>query len=248
MLITDREIDELDSHLNACWGDPWSAHGFQQDSCLNFLGENPHLLLPMGFQEARVWRESPESAATLVERFRLSAGFPGATVRRAAYRHADGHWYLVGEIGWPDQPDSEALRGLPQIRFWGEGGQEDRGILIDEVLNTLRGIEARRLTVESLIILPHLTSLVQFDRSIELAQSSRQLLKDIQAAKRSLGDLSPNDLEDVVAELMRARGHQVEQTKRTRDGGRDLIVTGEFFPGVRTQMAVEVTSMKVVGI
>lgn len=58
---------------------------------------------------------------------------------------------------------------------------------------------------------------------IEAAVDFQKLLNEISAAKLSLLHLSPRQFEELVAEIWDRFGYQVELTKRTRDGGRDIV-------------------------
>nr|WP_067053990.1 restriction endonuclease [Mucilaginibacter sp. L294] len=59
----------------------------------------------------------------------------------------------------------------------------------------------------------------------------KRIIKDIYKKNQGIYTLNPNDFEDMIAELLRFQQFEVEMTKRTRDGGYDLIAVkniGEF--------------------
>ena len=63
-----------------------------------------------------------------------------------------------------------------------------------------------------------------------------------------MADLTWRQLEELVAELLRSRGMEISLTKRSHDGGRDVVARGELIPGEPTVLAVEVKKKPVVGI
>jgi HJR/Mrr/RecB family endonuclease len=50
------------------------------------------------------------------------------------------------------------------------------------------------------------------------------LLKKVQQRPELMFDISPRQFEEFIAELMSKRGYEVDLTKATRDGGKDLII------------------------
>ncbi len=59
----------------------------------------------------------------------------------------------------------------------------------------------------------------------------KRIIKDIYHNNHQLYTMQPNDFEDMIAELLRFQQFEVEMTKRTRDGGYDLIAVkniGDF--------------------
>jgi restriction system protein len=61
---------------------------------------------------------------------------------------------------------------------------------------------------------------------VEESGRVKQIITDIFQDDKALLRLEPRDFEEVVAELLRSQGFTVELTKRTRDGGYDLIAIG----------------------
>jgi hypothetical protein len=58
---------------------------------------------------------------------------------------------------------------------------------------------------------------------IQTAADFQRWLNEISAEKLNLLHLSPRQFEELIAEIWDRFGYQVELTKRTRDGGRDII-------------------------
>lgn len=59
--------------------------------------------------------------------------------------------------------------------------------------------------------------LLEFCRSIE------DLISELKSSPELTRELTPTEFEQVVTELFRAKGFKVDLTKRTRDGGKDII-------------------------
>jgi HJR/Mrr/RecB family endonuclease len=59
----------------------------------------------------------------------------------------------------------------------------------------------------------------------------KRIITDIYQDNKKIYTIQPNDFEDMIAELLRSQQFEVELTKRTRDGGYDLIAVkslGDF--------------------
>jgi hypothetical protein len=74
------------------------------------------------------------------------------------------------------------------------------------------------------------------------------LLHDLVDQRVSLRNIHWRQLEELVAELLTRIGLKVILTKKSHDGGRDIIATGELIPGEPTKLAVEVKHKDVVGV
>ena len=66
--------------------------------------------------------------------------------------------------------------------------------------------------------------------------------------KTTLQELSWRTLEEIVAELLRARGMQIHVTAKSHDDGRDIIARGELISGEPAVIAVEVKQKPIVGL
>lgn len=73
----------------------------------------------------------------------------------------------------------------------------------------------------------------------ELYESVSELVVALQAEPALLTDLDPRQLEEVTAEIFRDKGFEVELTKRTRDGGKDVIAFHKDQLGIRTKYIIE---------
>lgn len=74
-----------------------------------------------------------------------------------------------------------------------------------------------------------------------LARGARGLLAAIRSETKALSDISWQQLEEIVAEVLRAQGLEIHVVKERPQGGRDIIARGELLPGQEPlTMAVEV--------
>jgi len=64
--------------------------------------------------------------------------------------------------------------------------------------------------------------------SVTSAESDRlkRIIAGIYHEEKTRLSVEPNDFEQIIAELLRHKGYQVELTKRTRDGGFDILAIG----------------------
>lgn len=69
--------------------------------------------------------------------------------------------------------------------------------------------------------------------------TAAEIIREIQADKDLLRDITSRQFEEVVAELFRDKGYQVELTKRTRDGGKDIIAISKDDFGIRLKYFIE---------
>lgn len=70
-------------------------------------------------------------------------------------------------------------------------------------------------------------------------ESIPELVSALKSSPYLLRDLSPREFEEVVAEVFRAKGFVVDLTKRTRDGGKDIIALHTDELGIRSKYFIE---------
>ncbi|HDZ3742219.1 restriction endonuclease [Vibrio cholerae] len=73
----------------------------------------------------------------------------------------------------------------------------------------------------------------------ELYDSISELVVALKAEPALLTELEPHQFEEVTAEIFRDKGFEVELTKRTRDGGKDVIAFHKDQLGIRTKYIIE---------
>lgn len=84
--------------------------------------------------------------------------------------------------------------------------------------------------------LPELYEAHEFDLAYATAS---EIIQQIQVSPNILRNVSPRQFEEIVAELFRAKGYDVELTKRTRDGGKDIIAVSTDHFGIKLKYFIE---------
>jgi len=75
--------------------------------------------------------------------------------------------------------------------------------------------------------------LLYYPEIIPVALDFRRVLVDTVAKPQRLFDLSPRQFEELVADIWKRFGYVTELTRRTRDGGRDVIAIKEAEANLR---------------
>lgn len=73
----------------------------------------------------------------------------------------------------------------------------------------------------------------------ELYKTISELVTSLKSDPELLSELNPRQFEEVTAEIFRAKGFEVELTKRTRDGGKDVIALHRDKLGIKTKYLIE---------
>jgi restriction system protein len=73
----------------------------------------------------------------------------------------------------------------------------------------------------------------------DLYESIPELVLALKSTPELLSELDPRQFEEVTAEIFRAKGFEVELTKRTRDGGKDVIALHKDKLGFKTKYLIE---------
>ena len=72
-----------------------------------------------------------------------------------------------------------------------------------------------------------------------LHESVSELITALKASPYLLGELDSRQFEEIVAEVFRSKGYQVDLTKRTRDGGKDIIAIHTDSLGIKNKYFIE---------
>lgn len=70
-------------------------------------------------------------------------------------------------------------------------------------------------------------------------ESIPELIIALKSSPDLIRDITPREFEEVVAEIFRAKGFEVELTKRTRDGGKDIIAIHTDALGIKNKYFIE---------
>lgn len=72
-----------------------------------------------------------------------------------------------------------------------------------------------------------------------LHESIVELITALKADDQLLGEITPRQFEEIVAEVFKSKGYEVDLTKRTRDGGKDIIAIHTDSLGIRNKYFIE---------
>jgi hypothetical protein len=220
-----------------------AAEGFhyhERGVAATFIAERPYLLASLGFANALSVPAHGEAWRDYLSRW--FPELPPVEKRREVLvdhvRHG-GRWGLAGVIGDNNaHPDLEL--SLQLVDGSGRAMVIPTWPWLASLFQASEGFDADAHTVawadgEPVRWMEDTTAWVA-------AVSARALIERLYQGEMSLADLTPSEFEDVVSEVITAFDLAVRRTARTGDGGRDLVITGELLPGVKTTMVVEVTT------
>lgn len=217
-----------------------------------YLYSNPHLLIPLGFDEIRIERTQAEQLASAFNKEMKKHGWTS---------EVDASFRL------PNHESFEVMLGLHCRQL--SSGIWYQGVALDLTENSLQfrsTVQGASLKVSlreivaccrtalqgdsypSVLLLPNLWHSPSTTPSIQIADATRDIVMALSQGYMTLQDLTWRQLEELVAELLRSRGLEVKVTPRSGDGGRDIIARGELIPGETVLLAVEVKHRPVVKV
>jgi HJR/Mrr/RecB family endonuclease len=74
---------------------------------------------------------------------------------------------------------------------------------------------------------------------LEFYESIKELITALKSSPDLMREITPREFEEVVTELFRAKGFEVDLTQRTSDGGKDIIAIHTDSLGIRSQYFIE---------
>ena len=255
MLVTSDDMKDVERLSRECS----SLASTEQASAMmwEFFHRRLHLLLACGYDELRyspqpvlpraapdrrrrVSQKKPRKQESPVLLIHTSPDSPG---KWGAVRDStSGAWYYVAHAARPTQsrrtepgialiPIDIVEKPLP-ISF----------VPLEAIVHACHSAKHDR----GAVTLPNIWQ--PPNREIQLVHSVRAIVHALREETISLDDLTWQQMEDVVAELLSSRGLEVYVTSRTADGGRDVIARGELIPGEPSILAVEVKHKEVVNL
>ncbi|HEV2553233.1 MAG TPA: restriction endonuclease [Bosea sp. (in: a-proteobacteria)] len=238
VIIEEKEVENL--YLNThYWRMPESMFMSEKESGINYLCRNPHLLFPAGFDEAIIFQGKSAIKKHIVGKYTDITPRNDALLLR---RKSDKAWLYLDWIHDNYTPDSS-------VYTFSDENRKEHDINIKEYLAFLRNSSSLVMPGEARFWLPSSLGTQDFNgNSPPSTQIQSDLLRHINSGSVSLDSLDWHQFEYVVAEILERAGVKIIRTKKTRDGGRDIIALGEIIPGIESQLAIEITHRKVVGI
>jgi hypothetical protein len=243
MILEGAEIDQLERLLHHSHSYIDSARMKEKEDVIGYLATHPHLLLPAGFSEARVFFSRDPSAKEIYASYNVRRNDPNW--HEVLLRHrSTGKWYFLHWV--LDEYTHGHL--TPQLLFIDKKGDRHLVPALDHIAS-LRSHNAEKSLSEHFFWLPP-TSLRDLHKAenVATAKVASQVIAALRGGSIRIHDIPWMQFEDIIAELLTNAGFKLLRTKRTRDGGRDLIASGELFPGLQAELAVEITHRRVVGI
>lgn len=211
----------------------------EKEWCINFLNKNPYFLFALGFKQSRTFKNNSDHQE-LINKF--------GTFRTNKYNQSEeislfqdnrNEWFKIDWIldeTTHDFPHSLCLKGIGDQKMLFKIPD-----FIDSVKNYQDNDQQKIIWSANNLISVETTSKI-----IGVETTTIDLINQIQGLNLILDNIRWQDLEDILAEIYKKQGFKVVKTQRTRDGGRDLIVSGELIPGMYLKMAVEITTQKYV--
>ena len=240
----------------------------------SYVAAHPYVLIPLGFDEVRMGF-LPSPAEMLRAGFvsdEAMTSFNWDALPPEAYRPQPTAFFRQASSGawfFPSlyQPGRSDRTGLPLDTIGIFRGESDGGWRIvlkrvgskglysaeTDICLTDDGVlaayeRAKDSPGPGTVVFPELFCHPEEHPHIELVEVTRGLLDALRREKVAFRELTWQQVEDIVAELLRARGLQITVTPRSRDGGRDLIARGELIPGEPSTLAIEIKHKSVVGL
>lgn len=256
MYLLKEDVDKFESYLDEFreYEREDSYWGLSEGSSVDYFFEHPHLILPLGFDETRhlidedyanhldkdyerQWVTKAVKEARRVESkyglTKIPFDFGVETIFRS---QSQGAWYWF--LGLENE----------QLIFRGPNCTRER-YSVPDLLKKLRSLTEYPDYVPRTLWLPRIwTPAFQDGDRQRVSDDVSSLLQSLQAEECSLRSIKPAILEEIIAELLRSRGMDVYVTKKTRDGGRDIIARSETVTGDPISFAIEVKQKAVVGI
>ncbi|MEC8964976.1 MAG: restriction endonuclease [Pseudomonadota bacterium] len=73
----------------------------------------------------------------------------------------------------------------------------------------------------------------------DLHESITELISALKADAQLICEITPRQFEEIVAEVFKSKGYEVDLTKRTRDGGKDIIAIHTDSLGISNKYFIE---------
>jgi hypothetical protein len=252
------------------------THDLDQKWIMGWLSENPQVVVAHGYQEFVAGSASPlyhrlVNAGQLDDLERpLFREFNGSWIVPAkvgvfpdekwdAFR-LDGLVKLldIEERRFAELPDDEndnpdySKVAEIEAEYWRLESESHTSFLempsFNEMVNAASRLINNPLADATTFVSPKLwTPGSQASEKLYLQDATRSLITSVQSGQRELADVEWNELEEIVAEVLRSKGMEIHRVTENPQGGRDIIGRLELIGGDRLTIAVEVKHRKVVG-
>jgi len=217
---------------------PFTYAMAEKEWAVDFLINNPYYFFPLGFKQSRTFINNLENQNRRKSGRITKNGFE--ETKEISFLQAENdEWFKIDWIL------DEVVNGVPHcVLLTNLQGSE----MLIQVPDLIRAVKEYEPNVNQKIIWTpqNPLSVTATMEVIGLETTTTELITKIKETNWIIDSIKWQDLEDILAQVYRDKGFKVIKTQRTRDGGRDLIVSGEFLPKMDLKMAVEITTQKYV--
>lgn len=256
MIITWDEIRIVEDFIQRYFDEDFDEIEIEGNmhTLLTFFAKRPHVFFPSGLDDYI----SFPNRSHIAEAWRIDP-WPNPESESSIYRLPEGLWLILHSFPGSIQDDFSFFSKHSFRRLLGNGnGYEDEDDLIlspdmsisftDFFQNLYRVADDFSLDQKSIISPCIWTPDAQRGESHYLHLATKEILTNIYNQQKELVSLHWKELEEIVAEVLRARGMEIHLVRENPQGGRDIIARGELIPGLEPlTLAVEVKHKKVVG-
>jgi len=241
MILTQADIDEF---LNAYAQYEITELDDAPERFYRWLINNPQVLMAgAGFQEYVGAHKLP-LFQRLIARGHL------IDCPRPAFRTFEGQWLLISYLG-SEKWDAYSLEGARHAAKVKDDEHEFDRLMneavvdissSDRIIEKASQYVGNELVDATTFVSPQLwTPFHQTKQKDKLQSSATGLIRAIQQEKIDIQGVSWQELEEIVAEVLRAQGMEIHVVRDSPQGGRDIIARSELVPGKEVlTIAVEV--------
>jgi Restriction endonuclease len=216
-----------------------------------WLANNPQVLMAgANLQEFVAAHELP-MYRELVKK-RIIIGF-----QRPAFRDFHGQWVLTTSPA-RGRVAGYSIEGIRYALTLDEDSDEFEDTIdgclfevarINDVLEQASRLVDRDYLNPTVYVSPKLWTPTSQSKEKDLIRNAATpLLAALQSEARELGSLHWRELEDIVAEVLRATGLQIHKARESPQGGRDIVARIQIAPNEILTVAVEIKHQNVVGL
>jgi len=242
MIISWPEVRALEDFIQQCEDDSF-AENYPDCRDFEFFANNPQFIMSLGkFDEFVSFYNHPSFRKSW-----FSGAVQGKQVevcQQSLFREPTGRWHFL----WLVPSSRRGSFTFHSRETFDDDEARSLEIGLRTVFDHLYRIADEPVAGERLLWSPNLWTPHAQKSEIALICGTQQILKALQAERISLSDVTWQQLEEIVAEVLRTQGLEIHVVRESPQGGRDIIARGELIPGEEPiSMAVEVKHRPVVG-
>lgn len=202
-----------------------------------YFAERPEILVATGFDEFVAFRNKRSFRAQWFADGIEDSG-------QSIYREPSGKWHLLYQ--GPQSRDGSFL--FKDQKTWSSDDEYSMEIRLKTVFTILYNLEKTPTEDSKTLWSPTLwTPDAQENTRIYLQSNIKAVLQALKQEEIHLESVTWRQLEEIVAEVLRAKGMEIHLVRENPQGGRDIVARGELIPGQEPLLlAVEVKHRRIV--